>query len=272
MPDITTSVVNTIRKHFVTLSCVQKNAANGLDKCLVFSGFIVEVAGEWAYITAGHILRDIRLALSKGATFDLWQLGDQTAGSPYSEAPIPYGFNEQDWIVIEDESLGLDYGATHISWLYRRQLEAGGVSAIGKDAWSDHVTEYDFWALIGIPSESINYINNTTFSAKLAFVPLTEVEQPPGAENRAANQFYATPTRQLSHRFPDPDGLSGGPVFSLKKVDSVWLYNLIGIQSGWYPQAKVLAICPFTSFGAPLEEFFLEAMDQFTSEGSDGAA
>jgi hypothetical protein len=29
----------------------------------LFSGFVVDIAGEWFYVTAGHILRDIRKAL-----------------------------------------------------------------------------------------------------------------------------------------------------------------------------------------------------------------
>jgi hypothetical protein len=52
----------------------------------------------------------------------------------------------------------------------------------------------------------------------------------------------------------DIDGMSGGPVFALKKVDGVWKYKVIGVQSGWYPSARIIAACPISSFGVALEE------------------
>ncbi|MDA8451858.1 hypothetical protein M5C97_22710 [Acidovorax sp. NCPPB 3859] len=88
--------------HFVTLSCVQK-LANGEKKPLIFSGFLAEVAETWVYVTAGHILRDIRKAIDAGLSFDIWRLGDQTAGHDFKDTGVPFQFELDEWLVIEDE-------------------------------------------------------------------------------------------------------------------------------------------------------------------------
>ena len=141
--ELTKRVEQTIRKHFVTLSCVQHPPANSPEKLLVFSGFIIDVSNEWFYITAGHILRDINTALAAGSLFDVWRLGDQAAGNQFNDTAVPYEFDSQTWLAIYDEVSGLDYAAVHLSNFYRRQLEVGGVIAIPKNSWGDHVTEYD---------------------------------------------------------------------------------------------------------------------------------
>jgi hypothetical protein len=56
----------------------------------------------------------------------------------------------------------------------------------------------------------------------------------------------------------DIDGMSGGPIFTLKNVGNEWRYFVIGIQSGWYPDSRVIAACPFASLGAALEEIVME--------------
>lgn len=265
MADITRSVMQTVGKHFISLSCVQYPPKVQPSKILVFSGFIIEVLGEWIYITAGHIIRDIRLALSAGSRFDIWRLGDQTAGNSFNNTAIPYAFDEGDWLVVEDERTGLDYAAVHLSWLYRKQLEAGGVISIDRNAWSDHLTEYDYWALIGIPSETVNYDGKNIIIARMVLAPLVPVDEPSLAREKAPNQFYAKPVDGSERYFRDADGFSGGPVFTLKKVDDNWLYNVMGVQSAWYPASKTLAICPFSSFALEVERIVQEALDDLSS-------
>lgn len=251
--------MRTVGKHFVTLSCVRYPPADLPAKELVFSGFVVDVSGEWFYVTAGHILRDIRTAIESGSSFDRWRLDDQTAGNRFNGKAVPYDFVEEEWLVLEDARTGLDYAAVHLRDLYRRQLEAGGVAAIGRNAWSDHVTEFDHWVLLGIPSETVEYDGETVITGRVVMSPLVPADEPPHAGEKANNQFYARPADGSERFFRDADGMSGGPVFTLKKVGEQWLYGAIGVQSAWYATSRILAICPFSSFGMALEEVVAEA-------------
>lgn len=253
MSNLTLRFAQTVGRHFVTLSCRQVPRPDEPSSVLIFSGFIIAVAGEWFFVTAGHILRGIRRATDAGSSFSVWRLGDETAGNQFKGMAVPYDFRIDDWLVVEDPEVGLDYAAVHLSDYYRRQLEAGGVMAIDRSAWSDHATEFDHWALIGIPSESVDYDGERVITARVVVCPLVPAEEPGLAGRRAENQFYAKPIDGSESYFADADGFSGGPVFALKHQDGRWMYAVIGIQSAWYPSNRTLAICPFSSFGLALE-------------------
>src|SRR5437016_4093307 len=103
MSSLNERFIKTVGRHFVTLSCVEVLPGTSTEKVFVFSGFLVDVNDVWFYVTAGHILRDIRAALNAGASFDIWRLGDQTAGNRFRDTAIPYAFDIERWLVIEND-------------------------------------------------------------------------------------------------------------------------------------------------------------------------
>lgn len=220
---------------------------------------MIDVQGEWFYVTAGHILSRIHTALAAGSSFDVWRFGDQMAGDRFNGIAVPYDFNPDTWLVLHDDNLGLDYAAVHIGDFYRRQLEAGEVEAISRETWSDHVADHDYWVLVGIPSETVDYDGQTIITARIVITPLVAMEEPPLAGNKVNNQFYAKPLDGSEVFFKDADGFSGCPVFALKRVADQWHYSVIGVQSAWYRSTKTLAICPFSSLGLALEEVVIKA-------------
>lgn len=272
MTDFTERVARSVGRHFVTLSCVQHPPGSASMEVHVFSGFIVAVKGEWFYVTAGHILRDIRHALAAGSRFDIWRFGDQTAGNRFKDTAIPYDFDLSKWFVLEDADAGLDYATVHIGGLLRQQLEVGGVTALDRNAWGDHVIEHDHWALIGIPRETVAYDGETIISARVVMAPLIPTEPPPLAEQKAENQFYAKLADDSEAFVRDVDGMSGGPVFMLHQVDQTWKYKVIGVQSAWYRSSRVVAVCPFSSFGLALEPVVEEALGLASAAGSGASA
>jgi len=220
----------------------------------------VEIMGEWFYMTAGHILKDLRTAMDAGSVFDEWRLGDQTAGNKFNNVPVPYDFQLEQWSVLEDESTGLDYAAVHLGGLFRQQLEAGGVAPITKQAWGDHITQHDHWILAGIPRESISYDDTSNITAKFVMVPLLPTKPPPLPEQKAGNQFFAKLADGSEKVVSDIVGMSGGPIIMLWKVDNTWKYSIIGVQSAWYPKGRIIAACPFPSFAEALEPVVEEAL------------
>lgn len=250
----------TLGRHFVTLSCVQQRSSSS-ERIHLFSGFVVDIAGEWFYLTAGHILRDLRLALQSGARFDVWRLGDQTAGHSFRNVGVPYAFDLEHWTVVENEELGLDYATVHLGGLYRLQLEAGGVVPFGPDRWSDHTIAHDHWALVGVPQESVAYDGKTNITARVVLAPLVPADPPELAGIRQENQFYAKLAEGSEGFVSDLAGMSGGPVAMAKYVeDEGWKYSIIGVQSGWYPNLRTIAACPIKSFTDALQPIVEEAL------------
>lgn len=254
MNDFTNIIAKAIGKHFISLSCVQCPPDNTQMKILLFSGFVIEVTGEWFYVTAGHILRDISIALQNGYNFDKWRFGDQTAGKKYGESSIPYLFEFEEWIILEDKESGLDYATIHIDSYYRRQLEVNGVIALQKRAWASHSIEHDYWALFGIPSESLFYDNKTLIKARVVLAPLIPTPKPADFCKKTKNQFYAKMIEGSEQYIRDLDGMSGAPIFSIKRENDLCKYSVIGVQSGLLKPSNVLTICPFVSFGMLLEK------------------
>ena len=270
----TRNVAATLGRHFVTLSCQQHLPPSDRPNTLVFSGFVVAILGEWFYVTAGHVLHDIHAATQAGALFDAWRLGDHTAGNTFKGAAVPYDFDMDRWLVLDNRDTGLDYAIVHIHGLVRLQLEAGGVIAIDKEAWSDHATAYDHWALVGVPSESVAYDGATVINARVVLVPMVATDPPATAGVKASNQFYARPSEPSDAFFKEPDGFSGAPVFSLVYREERWLYNVIGVQSSWYPESGTLAACPFSTFAKEIEEVVAEALEVHAAQvrSTTGAA
>ena len=272
MTNFTERVAKSIGRHFVTLSCVQHRPESDETHIHIFSGFFVAVKGEWFYMTAGHILRDIRSAIEGGSTFDVWRFGDQTAGNRFQDMAIPYAFDIEQWFVLEDAEAGLDYATVHIGGLYRKQLEAGGVTALDKNAWGDHLSEHGHWVLAGIPKETVSYDGKTVISARFVMAPLTSADAPESAGRKAENKFYAKLADDSERCVNDIDGMSGGPVFTLRLVDETWKYKVIGVQSAWYPSSRVVAVCPFATFGEALEPVVEEALQLASEAGGTTSA
>lgn len=260
MSNLTERTALSVGRHFVTLSCVHHPTGGETLRVHVFSGFVVDIAGEWFYMTAGHILRDIRAALAAGSKFDIWRLGDHTAGSKFENKAVPYDFKLEQWCVLEDPATGLDYAAVHLGGLYRQQLEVGGVIAFEEHTWSDPQTEHDHWALVGIPSESVAYDGESVISARLVLAPLLPAESPELSESRVTNQFYAKLADDSDNVIRSVVGMSGGPIVALRYVNDTWKYGVIGVQSAWYPSLRVIAACPFASFALALKPVVEEAL------------
>jgi hypothetical protein len=131
------------------------------------------------------------------------------------------------------------------------QLEAGGAIPISMEAWGDQIADDDQLALIGIPSETVVYDQKTNIKCRIAVIPLDSVEMPPEVGSATDTRFSAR--LQDLGNVKDIKGMSGGPVFALKKVEGRWEYKLVGVQSGWYPSKRIILVCPFASLGVALE-------------------
>ena len=180
----------------MSLSCKQTDPRVERPRTWVFSGFVVEIVEEWFYVTAGHIIRDIRTAIEANSSFGFWRFGDQSASDDetrrrHQHSGVPYEFNIDHWYVLHDDELGLDYAVTHISLVYRLQLEAGGVTPFPRDMWFDYANAGSVWGLAGVPQETVVHDGVSIIDSRFNLLGLTPTEPPPAAEARAANQFCA---------------------------------------------------------------------------------
>jgi hypothetical protein len=250
--DLSEAFLQAFGRHFVTLSCMYTPPNSTAEIATLFSGFVIAIEDVWFYVTAGHVPRAIQSGMEAGGKFDVWRLGDQAARGPFNHG-IPFDFDFNQWIVLDEAEVGLDYAALPLRNLFREGLERGNVIPLTKNGWGDHVTEHDQWVLVGVPSESVTHNGESLLTARVVGVALTKADAPEGAGAKAENQFYARLTDASDKVVKNVEGMSGGPIFATKKDDKEIRYTVIGVQSAWYRNDRIIAACPFSSLAIGLE-------------------
>lgn len=230
---------------------------------LFVSCFLVELAGTWFLITAGHWLKHEETGLERfladGYRIDKVFLVDAFAG--HTGSPLPFSFDVADWLTIYDDADGFDFAALPVHAFHRLGLESANVSAIELRATGPAEFHADSQlALVGVPAESFDKKGADT-AMKLVLVPLTPYEGDafPAKGDSILAQMPINPTDAM-HRVQDVAGMSGGPVFRIvTEAGKQKKYWLVGIQSGWYSTSRVVRFCPIDAFVAALKEVLEES-------------
>lgn len=248
MADLNEQVMKSTGRHLVTLSYILMPADNQKEYLKLISGFVVEVYGVWLYVTAGHVLREIQEWMATGAKLDVWRLSDYTAGGRFKNYGIPIHFDIDSWLILDDSEIGLDVAVLPIDDLYRNNLEAGGTIPIPDGAWRDEQIESAFWALVGVPYESVTYDGETIISARAVMVALEPADHSQIPSEPKQEKFYAHLHTDSAAVVDSVKGMSGGPIFAFMKSADDWGYVVIGVQSGWFPSSRIVSIFRFSVF------------------------
>jgi hypothetical protein len=212
------------------------------------SCFVLEVRGSWFLVTSGHWLNHpnsgLRHRLATGWTIRSPRLVDVFAGTSYP--PLPMEFSIDAWAAFDDEPSGVDLAVMQIDPFTRRGLEGGGVIAISAD-WIQPLTftPDSQVMLVGVPSESFQ-VEGEEGSMKFVMIPVSQYQGqdlPP----RGCSVLAKLPDNPAdpTHRVESVVGMSGCPVFKINTLEAATKkYWLVGIQSSWYQQARVVRITP----------------------------
>lgn len=219
-------------------------------KAFAVSAFVISVRNIWFLVTAGHILRDLDERLRAGRKIVKSGLMDGLVSRKSFHIPFNLG-DTPKWYVCDD---GLDYALIPLRPAFVRQLIAGGVCALGENAWTNIPDSPDGCFLVGFPNQGADITitpDGVNFSLGTPLIPVRLVDDPPEILKRGANRIYAkVPTVNADAdgkkiTLTDIDGISGGPLFVVKNTDEhKFRYWVVAIQSGWAPQSRVLAACP----------------------------
>lgn len=254
MANLNERVMKSTGRHLVTLSYVVKTPADEEEHLELISGFIIEIHGIWFYVTAGHVLTKIDELMTIGAKFDVWRLSDYTAGGNLKNMGIPIHFDFSSWLILHDELIGLDVAVLPLEDLYRRNLEAGNTVPVPDGAWAVEDVADAYWALVGVPYESVTYDGNTQISARAVMVVLEPVSQSEIPGDTKPEKFYGRLIEGSDSVVACVEGMSGGPVFAFRKSPEDWEYVLVGVQSGWYPSSRIVTVFRFSEFAYALKQ------------------
>lgn len=166
---------------------------------------------------------------------------------------VPYDFDLREWIVIQADINGTDYAIAPLTELMASNLNAGGIQPLRENGWGEMpFDQYPDWLLVGVPDESYRR-DADRHTLALTAIPLEPTECPPGLLNPPVNKVFARLIEQPeldTARVESVVGMSGGPIFGVKKNDAAKLaeYWAIGVQSGWLASHRVVTFCPLPVF------------------------
>jgi hypothetical protein len=215
-----------------------------------FAGIIIHTRGVHLYLTAGHLLRDLDVAVSSGAIkVEKARLVDIFGYDAQVEYSIAFDFTNTRRHYLVNDSKGLDIGLMVLSDFYVRQMEVNKVVPVEDNNWSQlDGKPYSSFYVLGFP-EDLNsgvYKKGTLTYIRPAIQKLEPITLVP---DRIAvghpNRFFAGVPKASALNFK---GMSGGPIFGFRD-DQPNDYWLVAVQSGWYPQNGIIVGCPMPAIG-----------------------
>jgi len=245
-------LLETAAKHFVFVVYKARRPQDpeGAFQLCWMSCFVVEVHGTWFVMTAGHVIRRMKERIAAGVRVWRFELYDRLAGNDFPG--IPFEFDPEQWGVVEDIPLeGTDYAIAMLSSIQALGLAKGGVVPVSEHLWGPPpYAAYDQWLLVGAPDEGYKF-QGGIHHLNLTIIPLTPCDPPSGVSRREDARVWGKIVTQ-----PDKDkvyienieGMSGGPIFGLKRMEGGSRYWVIGIQSSWFHDSRIVSFCPVPPF------------------------
>jgi len=221
----------------------------------LISGFLYVAGGQYFFVSAGHIFNNIECATQAGRHVIKSAILDH----PDSPGPSHIPIAPKDWqpkeshLSMWNKDAGVDFAAFHIPLLHSALINKGKTRAIKPRQVAKLNEEFDFYALLGFPSETKEFVRNTwhgggEFRASfgLPLIPIEKVEchdclhgfkdgfigKILGMTGLIDNEEYT---------LQDIVGMSGGPIFGFRLEESVLHYRLVAIQSSWVESKQVIA-------------------------------
>jgi hypothetical protein len=269
-------VVRYFAKHLVALTGFYRYTDDpvGQPQFCFFSGTLMSFPGIWFFVTAGHALKETDEKLATGKIVMLrWRLNDNFAKWDGKDQGIPFIYADLPRCYIYDETEGLDFGLIPIIPHYRRLLEANGMSAVAEEHWiHQHEVEFDRFMMLGIPEEAtethqlvaekgVRAIVNATL------IPVQAIAHPKDIPAPSRPWFVGQISKDRAPK--SIVGMSGGPIFGIKKIDGDERYWVVAIQSWWDKKRRISFGCRLLSFAKEIGEGIAETVAKWKASHTD---
>jgi len=212
------------------------------------AGFVAEVEGVWVLVTAGHILKAIESGKAGGMVVG-YECRVELWGKKGQSLPLPCCLGDAVAVPIDQD--GLDLGLVFFREHFRRLLEAGGTVPFSKEMLAPPEATFDAVVGLGLPDE-LQEVVPGGLSAPACLLSMDPC-LPPEEMRTATPRFYARLKPDVELTLNSLSGMSGGPILGFKKTPEGTRYWLVGLQSVWRRDLRVIAAVPSFIIGKVLE-------------------
>jgi hypothetical protein len=187
----------------------------------------------------------------------------------------------------ELDSHGLDVGFACLEPHYVRFITANPQRVfLDAVAWQGHdPSRAEGYVLLGYPKEGAEIVSiaqqglglSVSLDSSLACVPIRRIE--PASEDRSDdfwrddNAFYG---QVVDAHLPGTSvgtilGMSGGPIFSVRRDPERIRYQLVGVQSTWRPERRIVKGVAIQDIEARMQAEYDLALKQLRERGEGSA-
>ncbi|VTS01660.1 Uncharacterized protein OS=Rhizobium leguminosarum bv. viciae WSM1455 GN=Rleg5DRAFT_4329 PE=4 SV=1 [Gemmata massiliana] len=227
----------------------------GEEHVASFSGFFIEMKGQWQFVTAGHVFDDEdegietlrkagRLRVTQARIVDCFGDGAR------DHLPTIISYDDVPKISIDNGKRGLDFAFLPLRDLYVNTIKANGVVPFRPADWAEPAEgEVIAFGVVGFPEEEKQGANGDD-RVDGWIRPILVWVRPCAPPENAPKTDYPLFVAEIPFSTPkSPKGMSGGAVIALvRKDDGSTKYYLVGVQSSWNKVARVIYACPMSSF------------------------
>lgn len=232
---------------------------NGQTQHGVYTGFLFYYREHLLWVTAGHVIDEIRYILSApNASIAGMRWLDNCAIPGAESIPV----HHRDMEMFSANESGIDFGVVKILGLDRANiLRNDQVKPMTEQVWKNvHLAQPEGYYVLGYPKEwgelSEKRISENqvlcSFRANLACLPVSRIEYR-GAD--PTDEFWNDPEAFYGQIMPFVDvpwhqpesvvGMSGGPLFSIERdINRQIRYRLFGIQRSWRQDERIIRAEP----------------------------
>jgi hypothetical protein len=247
-------------RHLVALCVTYRHVGREEERSqfAAYSGTLIQLAGQFHFLTAGHIVRDLEAALQSPAVeIESAVLADIFGLNRVSDQPIPFDLLNARRYYIDDREDGLDFGLISLRPYYVDLLRRNGVIALEEENWARQSgVTFDAYAMLGLPEEfgsarlshsGDGQVSPTMFRVHRLAAP------PPGRAATRYQQFIGQLDRELPIR--SIVGMSGGPIFGFRTRGNETRYWVVALQSSWLSDERIVFGCSVPVLASLLTEW-----------------
>jgi hypothetical protein len=270
------AVMRALKQHYIAFACLCRRAGadiNSEPEPIAFPACLVEVSGRTFALTAGHVLKDIEAAKKQGDLFIGWAIGDEGALEGKFDGGVPFDLDNSNYVAYFDKEEGKDYSLIPLSQMHLDLLALNKLWPADEQRWRDDVPdEFDLYMLLGPPKERLSAHSRGGSKGVLRGDNLIRLEletEPPNVLMKPTPRMYFRLPDRESFHISSAEGLSGGPIFGFKIEGTGGRYWLLGVQSMWDSQSRVLAAGYVAPFLAAVERE-VQKLQESVSENPEG--
>jgi len=246
------------------------------------SGFLFSYQEYFLWITAGHVIKDIE-ELFQNNGYDVKHIAwidNNEINIPSKHNTIPFDYSQTKKFYIDDDTM--DLGVVRLKGLHLQTILRNSSNRwFTKESWrNNNLSNPEGLFLVGYPDETkvcrnIEESDGNYSVSKISCIsiPVERIARKESDENKFWNFpdcFYGKVlpiTKDGCTILNDIRGMSGGPILGVEtKADGKINYRLIGIQSSWLPESKILRATPIESVIKLIDEAMMIIKKSPTTE------